>query len=113
MPGRYWLLRFASSISCASSGRRAHMVTWAPPSARILPNVVPQLPAPMTATRGRDSCLRLKAPRLLLTVIGRVPSLGGGRLLADRGEKLRDVGHHGVGRGDEGRRRGRSRAVRR
>src|SRR6478735_8967450 len=102
IPGRYSLLRFASWISLASSGRRAHIVTCAPPSARILPNVVPQLPAPTTATRGRAaSVLRLKAARLLLAVIGRVPSLGGRRLLAHLRQQLRDVGHDEIRRGHE------------
>src|SRR6478736_224240 len=105
MPGRYWLLRFASSISLASSGRRAHIVTWAPPSARILPNVVPQLPAPITATRGRAaSVLRLKATRLLLAVIGRIPACRGCGLIAQLREELRDVGHEHV-RGVRERRR--------
>src|SRR6478736_4174548 len=101
MPGRYSVLRLPSWISLASSGRRAHIVTWAPPSARILPNVVPQLPAPMTATRGRAaSCLRLKAPRLLLAVIGRVPALRGCGLAAQLREQPGDVGHHEIGRLD-------------
>src|SRR6188472_3598282 len=103
MPGRYSLLRLPSWISLASSGRRAHIVTFAPPSARILPNVVPQLPAPMTATRGNESCLRLKATCLLLPVIRRVPALRRRRLATDAGEQPRDVGHDHVGRSRQAR----------
>src|SRR6187431_1277869 len=102
MPGRYWLLRLASLISCASSGRRAHIVTWAPPSARTLPNVVPQLPAPITTTRGSPaSDLRLKATRLSLPVLGRIPALRGRRLTAQLRQELGDGTHETVGGGDE------------
>ena len=108
IPGRYSLLRLASLISFASSGRRAHIVTWAPPSASTLPNVVPQLPAPMTATRGSPaSPLRLKATCLSLPVLGGVPPLLGGGLTAQLRQQLGDRAHEPVGAGDErGRLRG-------
>src|SRR5690606_23962052 len=101
MPGRYRELRFASSLSWASSARRAHIVTWAPPSARILPKVVPQLPAPITAARvpvGIGIRLGVKAACLLLSVLTGVPPLLRRRLVAQLLQQRRDRRHQPVGR---------------
>src|SRR5690606_23069163 len=84
----------------------AHIVTWAPPSARILPNVVPQLPAPMTATRGPAGAagvLRVKAPGLLLPVVGRIPPYRRRLLAANVFEQRGDRVHQARGGLGEGR----------
>src|SRR5690606_26668092 len=64
-------------------------------SARILPKVVPQLPAPTTVTRGPAAGLRLKTTRFTLLVLARVPALGRGllatELLEQRGHAIHDA----------------------
>src|SRR5690606_22339247 len=100
MPGRYCELRLASEISCASSGRLAHIITWEPPSTRILPNVVPQLPAPITAARvpvPSGERLGVKTPRLVLTVLRRIPASFGCLLSAKLLQQGCDRIHQTIG----------------
>src|SRR5512139_2247341 len=71
-------------------------MTSAPPSARILAKVVPQLPAPSTATRlpgPRRGGLAIEAPRLLLAVLRGIPALRGSLFAAQLGEERGDGVH--------------------